>query len=136
MPRQLDDPDLSGVARTADEKAPIFQHPVVLRIHAVLAVVVFGHLGAAVERCRQRAGANDYTLLLSDERALERRDDESVRVGAAFSMVGVSEPEDVARELDDRVLEAASGADERNPALARVANRGQRALHAAVRARR
>src|SRR5262249_59358351 len=47
-----------------------------------------------------------------------------------------SEPENVARELDDRVLESASGADERNAALARVADRLQGAGHAAIRTRR
>jgi len=51
-------------------------------------------------------------------------------------MVGVSVPEDVARELDDRVLETPSGADQRNAALARVANGREGAFHAAVRARR
>jgi hypothetical protein len=35
-------------------------------------------------------------------------------------MVGVPEPENVARELDDRVLEATSGGDHGNPALACV----------------
>jgi len=47
-------------------------------------------------------------------------------------VVGVPEPENVARELDDRVLEATSGADERNTALARVANGRERAVHAPV----
>src|SRR5438132_13183511 len=56
--------------------------------------------------------------------------------GARLGVVGVSEPENVARELDDRVLETASGADEGDAALARVADRRERAVHAAVRARR
>src|SRR5262245_10759224 len=51
-------------------------------------------------------------------------------------MVGVSEPENVARELDDRVLEAASGPDEGNTALAGVSDGRQGAVHAAIRARR
>src|SRR5262249_33583237 len=44
----------------------------------------------------------------------------------------VSEPEDGARELDDRVLEATSGPDQWYSPLSRVADGRQRALHAAV----
>src|SRR5262245_46777950 len=51
-------------------------------------------------------------------------------------MIGVSEPENVARELDDRVLEASSGAEERHAALPRVPDGRERAFHAAIRARR
>jgi len=51
-------------------------------------------------------------------------------------VIGVSVPEDVAREFDDRVLEAASGADQRDSALARVADGGERPVHAPVGARR
>jgi hypothetical protein len=35
-----------------------------------------------------------------------------------FFVVGVLKAEDVARELDDRVLKAPSGSDERDPAFA------------------
>jgi len=51
-------------------------------------------------------------------------------------MIGVLEAEDIARELDDRVLEAASGPDERHPALAREPDGRERALHAPIRTRR
>jgi hypothetical protein len=47
-------------------------------------------------------------------------------------MVGVLDPEDVARELDDRVLKSSSGPDEREATLARVTNRSERSIHAAV----
>jgi hypothetical protein len=50
-------------------------------------------------------------------------------------VVRVLDPEDVARELDDRVLKASSGPDERDPALAGEAYGGEGTLHAAVRAR-
>ena len=123
MPGELDDSHLSRFADTAHGEAAGFELPVVLRVHAVIAVVVFDHLGAAVELFRQRASPNDDALLLTDERALQRGDDEPLGVGAALSVVGVSEPENVARELDDRVLEAASGTYEWNAALPRVANR-------------
>lgn len=73
---------------------------------------------------------------MADERAGERRDDQLQGVRARLGVVGVSDPENVARELDDRVLEAPSGPDERNSPLARVANGGKRAVHAPVGARR
>ena len=56
----------------------------------------------------------DYRLRLPDERARERRDNEPPGTGRRLGVIGVSEPENVARELDDRVLEAASGTDEGN----------------------
>jgi autoinducer 2-degrading protein len=49
---------------------------------------------------------------------------------------GVPVPENVARELDDRVLEPASRAHERDATLARVTDRSEGAIHVAVRARR
>ena len=47
-------------------------------------------------------------------------------------MIGVLESEDVARELDDRVLEAASGSEERYPALAGEPDRRERPVHAPI----
>jgi hypothetical protein len=47
-------------------------------------------------------------------------------------MVGVLDPEDVARELDDRVLEAPSGSDQRDTPLAGEPDRGQCAIHGAI----
>jgi len=47
-------------------------------------------------------------------------------------MVGILDPEDIARELDDRVLEAASGPDERDPALSGEPDCRKRTLHALV----
>ena len=73
-------------------------------------------------------------MLRADERAGQRRDNESLGIGGALGMIGVLEPEDVARELDDRVLEAPSRADERDPTLAGESNGGERAIHAAIRA--
>jgi hypothetical protein len=48
-------------------------------------------------------------------------------------VIGVLESEDVARELDDRVLEAASGSEERHPALAGEPDGREGALHAPIR---
>jgi hypothetical protein len=67
-------------------------------------------------------GKNPYLPLLSNQRARERGDYEPLGVGICLGVVGVSEPENVARELDDRVLKAGSGADERDTAFARISN--------------
>jgi len=48
-------------------------------------------------------------------------------------MIGVLESEDVARELDDRVLEAASRSEERHSALAGEPDGRQCTLHAPIR---
>ena len=50
-------------------------------------------------------------------------------------MVGVLEAENVARDLDDRVLKTASRGDEGHAALSREADRLQRASHASIWAR-
>ena len=50
-------------------------------------------------------------------------------------MVGVLEAEDVSHVLDDHVLEAASGADERHAALAGQADDLESRLHVPVRTR-
>lgn len=47
-------------------------------------------------------------------------------------MVCVLDPEDVARELDDRVLEATSGPDQRDSALAGEPDGGKCALHVPI----
>jgi len=51
-------------------------------------------------------------------------------------VVRILDTEDVARELDDRVLKAPSGSNQGDASLAREANAGQSPIHAAVRARR
>ncbi len=136
MVGNLDDPDLARAAAPAHPEAAVLEELVELGIDAVVAVVVLGGLDGTVEPCRQRTGTNDHGLLLLDERAREGGDDETLGVGTRFSMVGVSEPENIARELDDRVLEAASGADEGHAPLSRVADGRERPVHASIGARR
>jgi hypothetical protein len=75
-------------------------------------------------------------LLGADERAGQGSDDEALGLGVRLGVVGVLDPEDVARELDDRVLEATSGADEGYAALACMANGAERPVHVPVRAGR
>jgi len=78
-------------------------------------------------------GQNRHSLLLSNERAREWSDDEPLGIGGCLGVVGVSEPENVAREPEDRVLEAGSGRDQGHAAFPRVADGPERALHAAAR---
>ncbi len=47
-------------------------------------------------------------------------------------MLGVGDPQHVAGELDERMLEPAAGAEERDRGLTRPADRAQRAVHARV----
>src|SRR5438445_1626238 len=136
MLRELDDPDLALVAHAAHAKTAGLELQTVVGVHAVAAVIPFGGLGHAIQPRRASARDQDDPLRLPDQRTGQLGDDEPRRVGARLSVVGVSVPEDVARELDDRVLEAPSGADQRDAALTRVANRREGAVHAAVRARR
>src|SRR5712692_8278964 len=110
---KLDDPDLALVAHTAYPKTAGLELQAVVGVHAVAAVVPLGGLRHVVEPRGARAGDQDHPLLVPDERTGQLGDDEPRCVGARLGVVGVSVPEDVARELDDRVREAASGADER-----------------------
>jgi len=48
-------------------------------------------------------------------------------------MIGVLDPQDIARELDDRVLKPSARADERHATLSRISDGGERAIHAAIR---
>src|SRR5216117_3525518 len=132
----LDDPDLALAAQPAYPESAGLEQSVVVRVDTVVAVIVLGRLGNAVERRGAAIGEHEDRLRLPDERARERRDNEPPGTGRRLGVVGVSEPENVARELDDRVLEAASGTDEGNSPFPRVADRRERAVHAAVRTRR
>ena len=71
-----------------------------------------------------------------DQRASQRRDHRTRGVRRRFRVLGVGPAQDIARIFHDRVLEAAAGAEERERALAREADRPQRACHAAIRAGR
>src|SRR5262249_28286991 len=89
-----------------------------------------------IEGSRPCAGLDLDRLLLTHERTDERRDHEPRRPWIGLRVVGVLDPEDVARNLDDCVLEPTSGAGEGHPALAGMADRRQYALHAGVRTTR
>jgi hypothetical protein len=74
-----------------------------------------------------------HLLLGARERARELGDDRLISVGLDLCVCGALDPEDVARDLDDRALEAASGSDERHAPLAGEADRSERAVHPAGR---
>src|SRR6266542_557675 len=135
MPRQLDDTELTVLAEAAQAEAGLVERGEILGVDAVVAPEVLDGPGGSVELSGSRARDDDDALLRADQRAGQRRDDESLGVRRALGMIGVLEPEDVARELDDRVLEATSRAHERDATLPGEANGGERAIHAAIRAR-
>jgi hypothetical protein len=131
---QLDDTELTILAEATQPEARLLERGEILGVDAVVAPEVFDGHGGSVELGGSRARGDEDALLRADERAGQRRDDESLGVGSGLGMLGVLEPEDVARELDDRVLEAPSGADERDAPLPGEADGSKRAIHAAIRA--
>ncbi len=121
--RKLDNPDLALTSHTAGHHPALLKVSAIGGIDAVVAIVSFGHVPHPIERDRLGVGDDRYWFLRSDERARERRDEQTGPAGVGLCVVGVLEPEDVARELDDRVLEPPSGPDQGDTALARVADR-------------
>jgi len=131
---EFDDPKLTVLAEATQPEAGLLEGRVVLGVDPVIASIVLNRCLGAVESRGSSAGDDDHALLQTDQRAGEPGDDEPLGVGTGLGVIGVLEAEDVARELDDRVLEAASGADERHPALAGEPDRCQRTVHVPVRA--
>lgn len=134
MRGKLDDADLAVFAGPAHDHTGALELRAVLRVQSIVAVERLGHAGgAAVETSGERTRHDAHRLRLPDERAGQRRDDEPARAGVSILlMVGVLDPENVARDLDDRVLKAASGSDERDTPFPRIAHRRDRPLHVAV----
>ena len=130
---KLDDPKLAVFTEPAQPESSLFESLVVCGVDAVVASIVLESRFGTVESRRPRARNDFHALLYPNEGAGERGDDEALGLWVCPGMIGILEPEDVARELDDRVLEAASGADERNHSLAREADRRQHTRHAPVR---
>ena len=133
MVAKLDDPDLAVASRAAHAQAMRFERVPICRIHAVVAVKVLDGALGVIELRRSTARCNRDGLLLPDERARKRRDDEPLGIRIRLGMIGVLDPQDIARELDDRVLKPSSRADERHAPLSRISDGGERAIHAAIR---
>ena len=102
-------------------------------VDAVVASIVLESRFGTVECGSPRARNDFHRLLYPNQGAAERGDDEVLGVWVCPGMIGILDPEDVARELDDRVLKAASGADERHPSLARETDRSVHTRDALVR---
>ena len=129
---QLDDPDLAVETEPAHAKPSRLQRVPVVLGDAVVAVEILERLRAAVELRGARAGKDPDWMLLTHQRARDRGDDQSLAVRFRLGVIGVLDPQDIARELDDRVLEAPSGADEGHAPLPGVADGRERAVHAPV----
>jgi len=131
--RDLYDAELALVSEATEREARLLEGSVILRIHAVIAAIVLDSGADTIERRSPRAKDDRDRLLRPGNRAGQGRDDEPIGIRARFSMIGVLESEDVARELDDRVLEAASRSEERHPTLAGEPDGRECALHAPIR---
>lgn len=128
----LHDSKLAVLSEATQPEAGLLERRVIVGIHAVIAAIVLDSPLDTIQRRSPRARNDRDRLLHPDERAGEGRDDEPMGIRAGLSMIGVLESEDVARELDDRVLEAASGSEERHPALAGEPDRRERPVHAPI----
>jgi hypothetical protein len=133
---KLDDAELAVLAESAQPEARLLERGSILGIDGVAASKILDGRGDAIERGGPGAGDDEDALLCTGQRAGQRRDDEPLGVGTAFGMFSILEPEDVTRELDDRVLEATSGGHQGHAPFPGQSNRGQGAHHAAIRTAR
>src|SRR5438552_15278918 len=127
---KLDDPSLAVASRAAHTEAMRFELVAICLVDAVVAVKVLDGALGVIELRRSTAGDDRDGLLLPDERARKRRDDEPLGIRIRLGMIGVLDPQDIARELDDRVLNPSSRADERHATLSRISHGDERAIHA------
>jgi hypothetical protein len=117
--RKLDNPHLTVNTDAACDQAARFETVAILGIEAVIAVIRLGDFKGAVERRGAGARNNCDGLQLAYKRASQARNHEGLwLLVPVFFVIGVLKPQDVARELDDRVLKPPSGPYERDPAFA------------------
>ena len=131
---ELDDSRSAVLVPSAHSQPRGLESRLELGVEPVAAEVRLDGFPDAVDRGDARAQGEPNPVTLARERALERGHGEALGAGIRLGVVCILDPEHVPRELEHDVLEAAAGADERQPALAREADRGQRAVHARVRA--
>jgi hypothetical protein len=136
MVAKLDDPDLAVGPYAAHAQAMRFESVPIRRVNPVVAVKVLDGAFCVIELRRSAARYDRDDLLLPDERARKRRDDEPLGIRIRLGMISVLDPQDIARELDDRVLKPSSRADERHATLSRISDGDERAIHAVIRTRR
>ena len=130
---KLDDTKLAVLTQPTEPEPSLFESLVISRVDAVVASIVLESRFGTVECGSPRTRNDRHRLLYPNQGAAERGDDEVLGLWVCPGMIGILEPEDVARELDDRVLKAASGADERHPSFAREADRSVHTRDAPVR---
>ena len=128
MLRQLDRLDSCiGSGRADDDPCPLERLDVRGIEPEAAVVVALERLGAA-DRREARAGDRSHEPHLADEAAGEPADDWIDGIRIALLVGGSRNPGPTARELDERVLEPAAGAEKRCPGRKAVADRGERSI--------
>src|SRR3989475_5750191 len=130
-----------AVGRQPRAPHPVLGQHVAVGVRYLVAVAVaLAHLRGAVHMRDARAGAqlagvgaepHSPAHLLDAFLRAHQRDHRVLAFGLELARVGVGELADVARELDDRRLQAEADAQERQLVLAGPADRFQHSLHAA-----
>jgi hypothetical protein len=133
---EFHDPRLAVIAYPGHTESRRFKRRPVAGVEPVVAEVVLDSLGRVVQRRGPRLGEDVDALCLSRQRAGQLRDDQRITVGARLSMLSLHDAQHVPCVLDQYVLEATSGTDERDVPLSGEADGSKRAVHALVRAYR
>ena len=101
-------------------------------IEAVAAVVEPVERGRRRRSRRTGCRAPGSPFELPVEAAREPGDDRGGRIRVALRVRGIADPRAAARQLDERVLEAAAGSQERSPRVEAVADGRERSIGIAV----
>ena len=134
MRGEFNDSNFAILISASDLQSMPLQLILVFRIQSEVAIELL-HRSSGLTRNRRFASSlNRDFHCLSDQRTTQRRDEEATCIGTGFGMLGVLEPHHVPRVLDHQMLEAATGADERNVVFPRVSNSRQRSLQTSIRA--
>jgi hypothetical protein len=132
MIREFDDANLTVVVEARRLEAGALERRKILGVQPVTAAIGLDHRRGPVERGGPAVRHDGDRLVQAHQGAGQLGDDKPVGAGADLAVVGILEPKDVARELEDRVLEATSGADQRHAAFASEADGGEGALEVSV----
>jgi hypothetical protein len=111
---KLENPSLAILVRADHPQATVVQKPLMLRVESEVAVVLLHCLGPFVESRGPRTARQPDLHPLAGERAGELGDEQLRTVGVVLGVLSVLEPEHVTGVLEDHVLEAAAGAQERH----------------------
>src|SRR5437588_7794425 len=86
MVAKFDDPDLAVAPHAAHAQAMRFERTLICRVNAVVAVKVLEGAVGVIELRRSAARYDSDRLLLPDERARKRRDDEPLGIRIRLGM--------------------------------------------------